>query len=466
MKLSWKIFFISYLIIILTIGIGGFALINYSFRLMLKNQIDSASESNLYAVNTFIAINDKSIDLDIEDSVKEISEMIKNEHEINIYTDKENFYQKPEFVKRLKDSEQGYLILNTESSQTIQTVSRIDFDNEVCFVETITDLSDLNKVNSSMVRAYRIILLTTAAADSAILFIFSKYISAPISNLSVVTNTIAEGDYSKRISDSLKETRSLEVSELAKNFNSMVSAIEDKIGELNLEIENREMFISDFTHELKTPMTSIIGYSDMLRSYDLDEQERIDATDYIHKESVRLQNLSMKLLEIIVLNRDNPKLKLLKSELLEENVNATAKILSQKYNAEIGISFERADLQADEELILSLLYNLLENSCKACKVKGKIKVSGQRKDSTYRISVADNGCGIAPENIKRVTKPFFMEDKSRSRGVGGAGLGLALSSRIAEIHGTSLSFKSIKDVGTEVSFQLNYYGGQGYYEKN
>ena len=93
MKLSWKIFFISYLIIILTIGIGGFALINYSFRLMLKNQIDSASESNLYAVNTFIAINDKSIDLDIEDSVKEISEMIKNEHEINIYTDKENFYQ-------------------------------------------------------------------------------------------------------------------------------------------------------------------------------------------------------------------------------------------------------------------------------------------------------------------------------------------------------------------------------------
>ena len=77
MKLSWKIFFISYLIIILTIGIGGFALINYSFRLMLKNQIDSASESNLYAVNTFIAINDKSIDLDIEDSVKEISEMKK-----------------------------------------------------------------------------------------------------------------------------------------------------------------------------------------------------------------------------------------------------------------------------------------------------------------------------------------------------------------------------------------------------
>lgn len=466
MKLSWKIFFISYLIIILTIGIGGFALINYSFRLMLKNQIDSASESNLYAVNAFIAINDKSIDLDIEDSVKEISEMVKNEHEINIYTDKESFYQKPEFVKRLKDSEQGYLILNTESSQAVQTVSRIDLDNEVCFVETVTDLSDLNKVNSSMVRAYRIILLTTAAAGSAMLFIFSKYISAPISNLSVVTNTIAEGDYSKRISDSLKETRSLEVSELAKNFNSMISAIEDKIGELNLEIENRELFISDFTHELKTPMTSIIGYSDMIRSYDLDEQERIDATDYIHKESVRLQNLSMKLLEIIVLNRDNPKLKLLKSELLEQNVNTTAKILSEKYNAQIEISFERADLQADEELILSLLYNLLENSCKACKANGKIKITGQRTESTYRVSVADNGCGIAPENIKRVTKPFFMEDKSRSRGVGGAGLGLALSSRIAEIHGTSLSFKSIKDVGTEVSFQLNYYGGQQRYEEN
>lgn len=230
--------------------------------------------------------------------------------------------------------------------------------------------------------------------------------------------------------------------------------MESNINSLKKEIEKRETFVADFTHELKTPMTSIIGYADMLRSYDLAEQERREAADAVYREGKRLERLAMRLLDLIVLKNEAAVLSPIHTEMLFESLRASLRFLPQKYGVSVNLQTEPAVICAELTLLLSLLYNLADNACKASPKGETVRICGTADGAWYRISVADRGCGIPEQSLERITEPFYMEDKSRSRGQGGAGLGLALSKRIAELHQTRLVFDSAVGCGTTVSIKL------------
>ena len=108
----------------------------------------------------------------------------------------------------------------------------------------------------------------------------------------------------------------------------------------------------------------------------------------------------------------------------------------------------------ERSLLEILLYNLLDNARKASNPGSKITLLGTKVPVGYCFAVKDRGRGIPPEALSRITEPFYMVDKSRARAEGGAGLGLALSKRIAELHGAKLHYESIVDRGTVVSFVL------------
>ena len=110
----------------------------------------------------------------------------------------------------------------------------------------------------------------------------------------------------------------------------MAAAVENNVSELKQEIEKREIFVADFTHELKTPMTSIIGYADMLRSYDLDEEERREASDAIFREGKRLERLSMQLLQLLVLTNVPPTLVPVSAAPLFDLQKKSLRFLSEK----------------------------------------------------------------------------------------------------------------------------------------
>ena len=109
---------------------------------------------------------------------------------------------------------------------------------------------------------------------------------------------------------------------------------------------------------------------------------------------------------------------------------------------------------ANSVLLLSLLYNLADNAFKASEAQTTINIYSKSSNDIVRIFVEDKGRGIAKENIKLLTEPFYREDKSRSRKFGGAGLGLSLCKEIASLHNTDLCFESEKGIGTTVSFEL------------
>lgn len=259
------------------------------------------------------------------------------------------------------------------------------------------------------------------------------------------------GNYGKKVD---VKSSDYEITALSESFNSMSLAIEQKIKEIREESEKRNIFVADFTHEMKTPMTAIIGYAQMLRSYDLNTTEKDQAAEAIYNEAKRLEKLSLQLLDFYVFQNEQIEMEKLNLLTIGEQLKATLKHLSEKYDVLFSIDFDDETICANGVLLLSLLYNLVDNAFKASEPQTTVKIYSKSSNDIVRVFVEDKGRGIAKENIKLLTEPFYREDKSRSRKFGGAGLGLSLCKEIATLHGTELSFESEKGNGTTVSFTL------------
>ena len=243
-----------------------------------------------------------------------------------------------------------------------------------------------------------------------------------------------------------------EVALLARDFNQMADAVETQVAQLEAAARRQQDFVGNFTHELKTPLTSIIGYADMLRSYDLPAAERREAAEYIYREGRRLESLSLHLLDLLVLEKTECDLQPVQAEHLCAEVEQATGFLAKKYGVALSVRCQPALILVEPTLVKALLYNLVDNACKASTTGQKVVLRGRMKDGRYELSVRDYGRGLAPEELSRITEPFYMVDKSRARSQGGAGLGLALCKRIAALHGSPLAFASRPGEGTLAGF--------------
>ena len=288
--------------------------------------------------------------------------------------------------------------------------------------------------------------LAAVLVGMGLLGLLSALLTGPLKRMSRAAGRMAQGDYEERLAVRGRD----EIGELAESFNRMAEAVEEKVEALSRAAREREDFVANFAHEMKTPMTSIIGYADMLYQRELSRKEVRDASWYIWNEGMRLEALSLKLMDLTVLGRQDFPLQ----EMAAEELLADAAGGLEPFFAEKGVSFalwaDPAYIRVEYDLFKTLLINLLDNSVKAgCT---RLALSGTReREGGYRICVRDNGCGMEEEELSRITEAFYMVDKARSRKQHGAGLGLALADRIARIHGSRLEFRSRKGQGTEVS---------------
>ena len=220
--------------------------------------------------------------------------------------------------------------------------------------------------------------------------------------------------------------------------------------EKELEAKQKEDFTAAFAHELKTPLTSIIGYADMLNTMELTEEEQREAYYYIYSQGKRLESLSHKLLELVSLNRNEWQKQPIRTRLLEEDIRATMRPIFQKRKIKGKVDMEGAVLYGDKELLLSLFYNLMDNASKAVAEGGFVLLKGRKTGNAYEIKVVDNGMGIPKQEIARITEAFYMVDKSRSRKEGGAGIGLSLCKEIIELHEGIMEIVSNPGEGTVI----------------
>ncbi len=315
---------------------------------------------------------------------------------------------------------------------------------ELVYLGILKNLGSIYEERSSMMRQYGIALAGLLVIGGLAAFLLSRYLTRPIEQLNRTAGRIAEGNLEKRASYQGTD----EIGELSQSFNRMTDRLVRQMEEKELEAKQKEDFTAAFAHELKTPLTSIIGYADMLNSYELTEQERGEATYYIFSQGKRLESLSHKLLELVGMNRQEMEFKKIQTRELEENIRDTMRIPFERKGIRGKINLEKGVIWGDRDLLLSLLYNLLDNAVKAVEEGGFILMKGRKLPQGYEIKVVDNGRGIPREEIARITEAFYMVDKSRSRKEGGAGIGMALCQKIITLHQGELKIDSKLGEGT------------------
>lgn len=250
-----------------------------------------------------------------------------------------------------------------------------------------------------------------------------------------------------RLLDSREATKS---GELKIKIDELERSIED----LKHVTDSREEFIASFAHELKTPLTAIIGYADMLRSKDMAPKTRFTAAGYIFSEGKRLEALSLKLMDIIVAGKNETELRTLEIGYFIRSIAAVTVPSLSADDITLDMRWEQGEILIEPDLFKTLMINLVDNARKASRKKSIIEIFGKVEDGGYALYVKDYGRGMKQEDLSKITEPFYMVDKSRSRAQNGAGLGLALCQRIAELHGTALEYESEPGKGTTVRILL------------
>ena len=235
---------------------------------------------------------------------------------------------------------------------------------------------------------------------------------------------------------------------------SRVAELELELESLEQDAERREEFIASFAHELKTPLTAIIGYADMLRSKDMAPKSRFTAAGYIFSEGRRLEALSLKLMDIIVAGRAEFEKKKFDAGYFIREVAAVSVPSTGGDGLALEIRWDIGEITVEPDLFKTMLLNLVDNARKASRPGQNVELYGKREPEGYAFYVRDYGRGMKPEDIPKIAEPFYMVDKSRARSQNSAGLGLALCSRIAALHNTKLEYSSELGKGTIVRVLL------------
>lgn len=273
-------------------------------------------------------------------------------------------------------------------------------------------------------------------------YIVAKLLTMPLRKLEIASKALSQGDLKVRTRIESGD----ELEHLGQTFNDMAQAIGGQMKALQEESARQKRFVAAFTHELKTPMTAILGYANMLRSGEQPAEKRHRAADYIYHESSRLESLSREMLLLFELERTPVAMKNIKLSAVWGELRRSLPELQPRLRFE----GEDATLRANPELLVTLLRNLILNAAAADARQGEIRVWCAPAQDGLRIGVTDAGPGIPEAEQKRILEPFYRMDKSRSRESGGNGLGLTICEQIAQVHGTHLQIESRPGQGSSL----------------
>ena len=313
----------------------------------------------------------------------------------------------------------------------------------VCLLYDCTDqIHGLDSLRRTLlsVGAIAFVLLTAAA------LLLTTAALSPLRELERAARRMAGGDYETPIPARHPD----EVGSLANSFETMRRAVQNHLMELSEVAEERKLLLGALTHEMKTPMTAIVGYSEALNTLRLSKEQREECVRYLHRESRRLERLTQKMMRLITLDGGEPiaLLPLTGEELLRVLDPMLGPIAANNGTA-LSMDLDAFITEGDLDVMCSVIVNLFDNAVSAG--AKHVGIFG----TANAVTVRDDGAGMEPEVLARVTEPFYRADKARSRTGGHAGLGLALVKRIVALHDGALSFVSAPGKGTTVTVRLH-----------
>lgn len=463
MKFLYKILLWTIIIMAAALGLSGYLFVNQVFRTALEREVkQSMDDSNIlrFAFETaalnvparYDVLQDnavRQIGAKLENSGHENMRLVRlsNEEKAPLYAS-DGFTQDLSLLAQIGENSIVWQISQQEERYFIQTGIQVKALDRNLYLEIMEDVTQVFQDRAAGFAVYRQVTLAMLFASAAVMFFICSWLTKPIRLLAAATKRMAAGEYGYRA----KQISSDELGQLTQDFNSMANVLEGTIWELQEEVRSREDFVAAFAHELKTPLTAIIGYADLLRSRRLDEHKHFMSANYIYTEGRRLENMSLRLLDIIVTKRDQIQPQIVEARVFGEYLEDMSEGL---WGQALRIDLLPGPVYAEVNLIKSVLLNLVDNAFKASARDGVVEVSGRRTKTGYVFQVKDYGEGISQTELQKVTEAFYMVDKSRSRSRNGAGLGLTLCVEILRLHHSELRIESSAGEGSCIWFELS-----------
>ncbi|MDF2962992.1 MAG: hypothetical protein K0S39_4727 [Paenibacillus sp.] len=307
------------------------------------------------------------------------------------------------------------------------------------------NFEEVSRSYSMVFDIFRSVVIAKLLIGSLLIMIASGFLVRPIKRLTAATKKIADGHYDIEVKVKQRDELGL----LAESFNHMAKQLR--------QVERmRQDFVSDVSHELQSPLTSIRGFAAALVKDDLPSAERYRCANVITEETGRLSRLCEDLLKLASLESEHhpyTPVRYRLDEQLRRTIIAAEPMWSSK-RLELDLSLEEATVTADPDQMTQVWTNLIANSVKFTPTGGRIAVTMQRQSKGIAVTVADTGIGIPERDVGRIFERFYKVDQARDRSAGGSGLGLAVVRKIVDIHNGNIRVCSEPGEGTAVTVML------------
>lgn len=473
MKLRTKLLINFTLLFFIIINAFGFTLIQVIFYTSLNNRIEDGFQeytmiySNLksgemmsqqfFDVKDIMTLknrtylensNDETVDIVVTDKEgKMVFSSLAEEHRF----DKELYNLTEEQMAKYLISEEGgahYLSIN----------QKILFDEEEYYLTYSNNIEQIYQQRIQYMILLGMFNVIGGVISVFVIYYFTKTITQPLQKL---VDNIDEIIKRNRYSELKQSSDIKELNTLTDNFNTMSHEISMQMTTLEQANQQKQRFIDSLTHEIRTPLTSIIGYSSLcLNRKELGTEAVNQAFENIYINGKRIESLTENLIKLITMDKTPLNLKEVFVGKVLRDIQTSYEERLKKENIEFHIVGKEISVISDEYFLGMLFSNFIDNAMKA--VSGCPKRQIEIKLEEKKIRICDSGKGMNPEDLEKIFEPFYMADKSRKRDLGGFGLGLSICRSIMEILNITFDVKSKIDEGTEVI--LTFAGGA--YEKN
>ena len=296
MKFRYKVLLINIIIIAVILSVSGYLMMSRQNSIMMDSQIKNCvTENNLVEsaieYSLLDVINDPASS--ISSTLPVISSnvsagMLSSLTELTVTYDSKIIYStadsdkspSKDFINSSGNTRKRYMITKENGKSYVYVVSALSINNSVINLITKRDITDTSKTINDNIMIFRVFIISIIFISGLIVYIVTFLLTRPLEKLNKVTDDFAQGDFSTR--SNIRSTD--EIGLLSDKFDHMADSVEDHIQELNDMIHRRDQFVADFTHEIKTPMTTIIGYADTIRSVELPREDEVKAASYIFSE--------------------------------------------------------------------------------------------------------------------------------------------------------------------------------------
>ncbi len=453
-SIRWKLVLTYFLIIILTLGLIGVYVTNSMQQYILnQKKINTLSKANVIAgyISQYQDLSNEGIKYLLEQQqLPSDCRVLMLDIEARVTYDSNNSVMQGKYmptapileaiegnnsVEQIKDADDELIV-----SAAVPTIKDKSVTGVIYYQESAADAADfMNQIFMTML----MLTVLVSILIGVVSFVMSGVITEPIRDLTQKLSKAAdeEGDYI------LEKTTGGEVGKLIDSFNKMTHQIRK-------QEEKRQEFVSNASHELKTPLSSIKLISDSLLNVPDAPKEMVD--EFLTDMNVQVERLTRIVDKLLTLTRMDSaanvaKMEFAVTDLTEMCANiakalrplAEQKHIELEYNPELTVYSK-----IERDRMWEAIYNILDNSIKYTKEDGKVTMNLSKDENNVIIEITDTGIGIASDEIYKIFDRFYRVDKARARETGGTGLGLSIALTAVELHGGNIQVESEEGAGS------------------